>query len=117
MVIKNICPQEDMSTFNMVAEQSPTSVQHVESNLDHRYQSLHRRRQFEYDRNLITSSPKYQAYRAKQRKNEKGAKWPEILEGPFLDGNQSPRALRSFHSLIKPSLNRCSCNGKKKVFF
>ena len=95
MVIKNVCPKADMSTFTTVTERSPSSVQHLESSLDHQHQSLRQRRQFRYDRNPIASSPKYQAYRARQSRDgdQDDEKWPEILETAFLDGNYFPSAL------------------------
>lgn len=84
-----------MPTFTMPAKQSQISMQHLESNIDHQHRPLHRPRQYRYSRNPIAFSPQYQAYRARQSRdgNQEDAKWPEILELAFLDGNCLPSLL------------------------
>lgn len=81
--------REDIATLSMVIEQSRSSMQPARNNVGRQQQSLRRRRRYRYSRNPIVSSPQYQAYRERQSRdsNKDDAKWPEILEVAFLDGN------------------------------
>lgn len=85
-------PGADIPTFTVPMEQpqSQFTAQAPEGISDHR-QSLRWRKKNKHgrSRNPIANSPRYRAYRARQSRgsNKEDAKWPEILEVAFLDGN------------------------------
>ena len=86
---KGRLPRTDVPIYSMPTVQSQSPLYNLESTLDHQCQSTQRHRQYRYSRNPIAYSPQYQAYRARQSRdgNHEDAKWPEILEIAFLDGN------------------------------
>ena len=113
---KEYLPPADKPLIVMPSEHCQSPLRYLERNLDHQHQSLRQRKLYRYSRNPIVSSPQYQAYRARQSRdgNQEDAKWPEILEAAFLDGNSPP--LRMLHFTNKYlSSNRHTRNGSKEV--
>ena len=90
---KGYLARSDRPTYLMPTAQSQLSLKLPENTLDRQRQSLRRRRHSRYTRNPIACSPQYLAYRARQSRdgNQEDAKWPEVLEIAFLDGNTLSR--------------------------
>jgi len=86
---KGLQPRVDRPMYSLPTVPSQPLRQPLGNTLEHRRQTPRRRRHQRYSRNPIVDSPQYQAYRARQNRdgNPEDAKWPEILEIAFLDGN------------------------------
>jgi len=89
--------QTDRPMYSIPTVPSQPPRQLLQGTLEQRRQNTRRRRHHRYTRNPIVDSPQYQAYRARQGRdgNQEDAKWPEILEIAFLDGNYLPRLASS----------------------
>lgn len=86
---KGLQPRVDRPMYSLPTVPSQPPPQSLGNTLEHRRQATRRRRHQRYSRNPIVDSPQYQAYRLRQNRdsNPEDAKWPEILEIAFLDGN------------------------------
>ncbi len=86
---KELQTQVDRPIYSLPTVPSQPPRQCLGNTLEHPRQATRRRRHQRYSRNPIVDSPQYQAYRARQNRdgNPEDAKWPEILEIAFLDGN------------------------------
>lgn len=89
---KGLQPRVERPMYPIPTVPSQPSRQALGSTLELRRHHSRRQRHHRYSRNPIVDSPQYQAYRARQNRdgNPDDAKWPEVLEVAFLDGNTLP---------------------------